>query len=377
MKKLFFLIAILFSISSIGQVYQTTSVYGIQYKREKTDSCWHPPFVTSLTVLDNISYPALAIYRTDTALWLSKTGTTYTIKIFDQRDTLTTGKLVSKHYLDSMLTGSMGSQDLQDVTDNGATTDNDITIDNGTGAKTSVTSGQILLYNAATPSFRGQIGTASITTANKFWTFPNATGTVALTSDYTFQTVTDNGATTTHKTKVLSGGDEKTWVDAGNIICGTTLQTPSSGYISFEGIGGMPEESGYSIQWRHPSSSSSTYLRAKINTEGTKSIYLPVQGGIAVVSDTIYTATDAAYTLIDKKMQILKLPDITANRTLTVGSGLYFGLIVKIWNQNTTGNAWSFGGGLVKDASNSTITTLTNSTWYILEWDGTNWLKIN
>jgi hypothetical protein len=88
------------------------------------------------------------------------------------------------------------------------------------------------------------------------------------------------------------------------------------------------------------------------------------------------TATDANYT-IARTQSTTKLPLITANRTLTLPTGVP-GTSIKIWNQSTslTFN-WSFVGTTVKDATGATITTLTNTSWYLLEYDGTNWNKYN
>ncbi|MEO8886233.1 MAG: hypothetical protein ABI367_09240 [Mucilaginibacter sp.] len=100
-------------------------------------------------------------------------------------------------------------------------------------------------------------------------------------------------------------------------------------------------------------------------------------GDQQILADVVKTATNAAYT-ITSAGQLVKLPVITANRVVTLpAASNYTGKIIKIWNQNTSASfKWSFSG-TVKDATNTTITTLTNTVWYILESDGTNWLKTN
>jgi hypothetical protein len=101
-------------------------------------------------------------------------------------------------------------------------------------------------------------------------------------------------------------------------------------------------------------------------------------GDTMVFIDVIKTATNAAYT-INAAGTLTKLPVITANRIVTLPSAAAnTGRTLKIWNQNTSASfKWSFSGTAVKDAANATITALTNTVWYILESDGTNWLKTN
>ncbi|MES2378919.1 MAG: hypothetical protein V4553_20165 [Bacteroidota bacterium] len=100
-------------------------------------------------------------------------------------------------------------------------------------------------------------------------------------------------------------------------------------------------------------------------------------GDTMVFIDVVKTATNAAYT-ITAAGTLTKLPVITANRIVTLPTAsANTGRILKIWNQNTSGTfKWSFSG-VVKDAANTTITILVNSTWYVLESDGTNWNKTN
>jgi hypothetical protein len=102
-----------------------------------------------------------------------------------------------------------------------------------------------------------------------------------------------------------------------------------------------------------------------------------VGGDRSLFIDIVNTATDAAYT-ISATGTVTKLPVITANRVVTLPAAAgNTGRIIKIWNQDTsTSFHWAFSG-TVKDATNATITTLTNTVWYILESDGTNWNKTN
>lgn len=94
--------------------------------------------------------------------------------------------------------------------------------------------------------------------------------------------------------------------------------------------------------------------------------------------DSVLTATDANYS-ISSPLVFVKLPVITANRTVNLpAASTCIGQTIKIWNQNTSsGFTWTFAAGTVKDITNSTITTLVNTTLYVLESDGANWIKIN
>lgn len=86
--------------------------------------------------------------------------------------------------------------------------------------------------------------------------------------------------------------------------------------------------------------------------------------------------TDANYVLSNVNTYI-KLPVVTADRTVTLPTGVN-GTRVTIVNLNTSGTYhWSFVG-TVKDAGGATITTLTNGTCYQLEYEGSStWRKIN
>jgi len=91
----------------------------------------------------------------------------------------------------------------------------------------------------------------------------------------------------------------------------------------------------------------------------------------------VVTATDANYTVLTGA-SVINLPEITSNRTIALPAAAA-GKILIIWNQNSSGNNWSFGGGgatVINPASGS-ITTLTNDTVYILLGTGSDFLKIN
>jgi len=105
---------------------------------------------------------------------------------------------------------------------------------------------------------------------------------------------------------------------------------------------------------------------------------LASQMALKISADVVNTATDANYTVTSAN-QLVKLPVVTANRTVSIPTAsTYTGRIIRIWNQNTSGTfSWSFTGATVKDAANNTLTALVNSSVYMLESDGTNWLKLN
>lgn len=94
--------------------------------------------------------------------------------------------------------------------------------------------------------------------------------------------------------------------------------------------------------------------------------------------DIINTATDANYTITSAN-QFVKLPVVTANRTVSIPTAAsYTGRQIRILNQNTSGTfSWSFTGATIKDAAGNTLTTLVNTSVYVLESDGTNYYKLN
>jgi len=95
-------------------------------------------------------------------------------------------------------------------------------------------------------------------------------------------------------------------------------------------------------------------------------------------ADVVNTATDANYT-VTTAGQLVKLPVVTANRTVSIPSAsTYSGQKLTIWNQDTSGSfTWSFTGATVKDAASNSLTTLVNTSVYLLQSDGTNWVKTN
>lgn len=95
-------------------------------------------------------------------------------------------------------------------------------------------------------------------------------------------------------------------------------------------------------------------------------------------ADAVNTATDANYVITSAK-QFVKLPVVTANRTVSIPTAAsYTGQIIRILNSDTSGTfSWSFTGATVKDAASNTLTTLVNTSTYILESDGSSWFKLN
>jgi hypothetical protein len=90
---------------------------------------------------------------------------------------------------------------------------------------------------------------------------------------------------------------------------------------------------------------------------------------------TINTATDAAY-IIATTWSYTELPVITANRVVTLPTGVA-GNPVLVSNQNTSGTfSWSFSG-TVKDGANNTVTILTNGVTYNLLYQGSFWRIIS
>ena len=93
-----------------------------------------------------------------------------------------------------------------------------------------------------------------------------------------------------------------------------------------------------------------------------------------ITFSTVVTATDANLALT--KGSVVILPTITANRTFQLDLQVA-GQIFTVMNRNTSGNTWSTTGFTIKDAAGSTISSLVNSTVYMLMYDGTNAIKIN
>lgn len=101
-------------------------------------------------------------------------------------------------------------------------------------------------------------------------------------------------------------------------------------------------------------------------------------GGSVALLDTVVFGTDAAYSVTNINYSVyVELPLITANRVVTLPTGVFPGQTVKVVNLNTSGTfSWSFSG-TVQDCSGTAITTLVNNTCYHLEYNGTLWRKIN
>lgn len=103
-----------------------------------------------------------------------------------------------------------------------------------------------------------------------------------------------------------------------------------------------------------------------------------LQTRLTGLGDAVNTATDANYVITTSK-QFIKLPVVTANRTVSIpAAASYTGQQIRILNSNTSGTfSWSFTGATVKDAASNTLTTLVNTSVYMIESDGTNWYKLN
>ena len=189
----------------------------------------------------------------------------------------------------------------------------------------------------------------------------------------------------TSGTTVLTAGSAQT-----QIVTGSNNQTITMPVTSTLAINGFPfyiynissstvvvQSSGGALLVTMAASSAASFiLKSTGHTDGTD---WQVNYQVSTTTNPVFTqlvATDAAYT-IPVTYSTTKLPLITANRVVTLPTGTT-GTVVQIWNQNTSGSfSWSFGGGTVKDAGSNTLTTLVNSAWYILEYDGTNWNKKN
>lgn len=95
------------------------------------------------------------------------------------------------------------------------------------------------------------------------------------------------------------------------------------------------------------------------------------------ILQTITTATDANLST-DTFSSAIILPIITANRTFSLSSlGNDTGRLVIVMNRNTAGFTWSTTGFTMVDSAGNTISSLVNSTAYVLYFDGTNYVKIN
>lgn len=99
---------------------------------------------------------------------------------------------------------------------------------------------------------------------------------------------------------------------------------------------------------------------------------LTLNGILQVKSES---ASDANFVSSSTPMYI-RLPTISTGRTVTINVTDGAGKIVIIWNENSSGNNWSFTN-TVNDAAGTAITNLTNDAVYILLNTGTAWLRIN
>lgn len=164
----------------------------------------------------------------------------------------------------------------------------------------------------------------------------------------------------------------------GAALISTTLGV--TGHTTFEGVTSTGATgTGKLVYDTSPTVSlgtASTAITQSLNDNSTK--IATTAYADRITADAVNTATDANYTITSAN-QFVKLPVVTANRTVSIPTAAsYAGRIIRIWNQNTSGTFnWSFTGATVKDAANNTITTVINSSVYILESDGTNWIKEN
>lgn len=85
---------------------------------------------------------------------------------------------------------------------------------------------------------------------------------------------------------------------------------------------------------------------------------------------------DADQTL-RKKHVYHGLPVITANRTVTFPSRTDYKHLIFVYNKNTSAFSWNIAGAAVKEADGTSITSLTNGTFYQFMWDGTSWVRMN
>lgn len=115
----------------------------------------------------------------------------------------------------------------------------------------------------------------------------------------------------------------------------------------------------------------------KLNTLNiTTSNQISLNGLLQIESES---ATDANFTSSSHPGFIV-LPTITAGRTIALSPSAGAGQLIIIYNQNNSGNSWSFTGTTVVDATGASITTLANQTIYILIGKGSStWLagKLN
>lgn len=123
-----------------------------------------------------------------------------------------------------------------------------------------------------------------------------------------------------------------------------------------------------------------------VNTAGTGLEYrlLATTGGIGggyatglislYLQESVITATDANITTINPG-RLYKLPQITANRTIDVSNpGSFTGQKVTFWNQNTSGNTWTFTGATVVNSAGVSTLTIPSASIVSIESDGGQWI---
>lgn len=85
---------------------------------------------------------------------------------------------------------------------------------------------------------------------------------------------------------------------------------------------------------------------------------------------------DANYTVSATDYFINLSATLTAGRNFILPSALA-GRQLVVWNQNSSGNAWTFTGRTVVDGAGATVTTMTNDKVYTLIDDGTNYVVVS
>lgn len=193
----------------------------------------------------------------------------------------------------------------------------------------------------------------------------------------TFQAVF-SGLTLTQFSVVLGGNGFAIGNTINFALNGVTIvyTIPSSGGLGVTGIKSYALRTSGDINLNNTLATSTNLTQVLVKDPTSLNISkFDLSSGMA---DIINIATDADYT-ITTSAQLVKLPLITANRAITIPSAAtYAGKIIRIWNQNTSGTfGWAFAGATVKDAANNTLTTVINTSVYILESDGSVWVKEN
>jgi hypothetical protein len=118
----------------------------------------------------------------------------------------------------------------------------------------------------------------------------------------------------------------------------------------------------------------------------SNTFYVPNGSGVGaltmdstgIIRDSVFTASANTNVVAVYPTSFLILPqNTTTSPTVTLYSSPTPGQKITVWNKNTSlAHQWSFAS-TVKDATGATITTLSAQTVYQLEYDGSEWLKIN